>query len=91
MDLTAFLRDGRAPLDSNLVERALKRAVLHRKNALFFRTEHGAAVGDMLMSVIATCRANGIRAADYLVRVVRHAAAVRAQPEAWLPWVVAPL
>src|ERR1700727_529776 len=31
--LTLFLREARAPLDNNLVERVLKRAVLHRKNA----------------------------------------------------------
>lgn len=88
--LTQFLRQGNAPLDSNAVEQALKRVVLHRKNALFFRTEHGAAVGDILMSVIETCRANGIRAWDYLVEVVRNARAVRDEPEAWLPWMYQP-
>jgi transposase len=40
--LTAFLREAGAPLDHNLCERALKRVVLHRKNALFYRTLHGA-------------------------------------------------
>ena len=43
--LTLFLRQPAAPLDNNLVERALKRAVLHRKNALFYRTLNGAQVG----------------------------------------------
>ena len=33
--LTAFLRHAGAPLDNNICELALKRAVLHRKNALF--------------------------------------------------------
>jgi transposase len=84
--LTQFLRHGRAPLDSNAVERALKRVVLHRKNALFFRTEHGAAVGDILMSVIETCRVNGMRAGEYLVKVVRNRRAVRENPAGWLPW-----
>lgn len=84
--LTQFLRQARAPLDSNVVERALKRVVLHRKNALFFRTEHGAAVGDILMSVIETCRANSIRAWDYLLDLVRNARAVRDNPSGWLPW-----
>src|SRR3954451_24117324 len=83
--LTQFLRHGRAPLDSNAVERALKRVVLHRKNALFFRTEHGAAVGDILMSVIETCRINGVHAWEYLLRVVRQARAVRDNPAGWLP------
>ena len=84
--VTQFLRYGHSPLDSNAVERALKRVVLPRKNALFFRTEHGAAVGDILMSVIETCRVNGIAGADYLARLVRHASDVRRQPERWLPW-----
>jgi transposase len=40
--LTLFLRQAGAPLDNNLVERSLKRAVLHRKNALFYRALNGA-------------------------------------------------
>jgi transposase len=88
--LTQFLSQCHAPLDSNAVERALKRIVLHRKDALFFGTEHGAAVGDILMSVIETCRANGIRAWEYLVRVMKNARAVREDPAAWLPWTAVP-
>lgn len=84
--LTQFLRDGRAPLDSNLVERALKRVVLSRKNSLFYRTEHGAAVGDLLTSLIETSRSNQTDAFEYLVALSRNARAVRAAPEAWLPW-----
>src|SRR3954468_14896118 len=87
--LTQFLRWGNAPLDTNAVERALKRVVLHRKNALFFRTEQGSAVGDLLMSVIETCRANGIRAADYLLQVMNNARAVQDNPAQWLPWTYA--
>jgi len=36
-ELTLFLRQPGAPLDNNIVERALKKAILHRKNALFIR------------------------------------------------------
>ena len=39
--LTAFLRHAGAPLDNNISEQALKRAVLHRKNALFYKTLNG--------------------------------------------------
>jgi len=88
--LTQFLSRCSAPLDTNAAERALKRVVLHRKNALFFRTEHGAAVGDILMSVIETCRVNGVRAGEYLVKVVNNVRAVRECPTAWLPWTAAP-
>ena len=40
--LTLFLRKAGAPLDNNLCERALKKAILHRKNSLFFKTRNGA-------------------------------------------------
>ncbi|MGD9229079.1 MAG: IS66 family transposase, partial [Desulfobacterales bacterium] len=39
--LTLFLRMPNAPLDNNICEQALKKAILHRKNALFYKTEHG--------------------------------------------------
>lgn len=84
--LTRFLNVAGAPLDNNFVERILKRAVLHRKNALFYKTEHGAALGDLLMSVIETCALNQTNAFDYLVTLIRQARAVRADPAAWLPW-----
>jgi transposase len=53
--LTLFLREPGAPLDSNIVERALKKCILHRKNSLFYKTENGAEVGDLFMSLIHTC------------------------------------
>ena len=39
--LTLFLRVPGAPLDNNTAERALKKAILHRRNSLFYRTENG--------------------------------------------------
>jgi transposase len=56
LPLTLFLRKAGAPIDNNIVERSLKRAVLHRKNALFYRTLNGAQVGDLFMSLIHTCQ-----------------------------------
>jgi len=50
--LTKFLSVAGAPLDNNLAERVLKRFVLMRKNSLFYKTEHGAAIGDILLSLI---------------------------------------
>ena len=47
--LTLFLRVPGAPLDNNICERALKKAILHRKNALFYKTENGAHVGDIFI------------------------------------------
>ena len=84
--LTLFLREGGAPLDNNIVERALKRAVLHRKNALFYRTLNGAQVGDLFMSLIHTCQLCGVNSFDYLVQLQRHARELVARPSEWMPW-----
>jgi hypothetical protein len=84
--LTLFLREAGAPLDNNLCERALKKAILHRKNALFYKTEHGARVGDLYMSLIHTCELGGENPSDYLTQLLRHGDEVAAHPENWMPW-----
>ena len=84
--LTLFLRQAGAPLDNNVVERALKMAILHRRNSLSYKTQRGAQVGDMFMSVIHTCGLSGLNPFDYLSALVANAKSVRAQPAAWLPW-----
>jgi len=84
--LTLFLRQAGAPLDSNLVERALKKAILHRKNSLFYKTEKGAEVGDLFMSLIHTCELNGANPFDYLTELQKHAAELAENPAAWMPW-----
>jgi len=70
--LTAFLREAGAPLDNKLYERALKRAVLHRKNALLYRTLHGSEVGDLFMSLIHTCELCAANPFDYLSQLQRQ-------------------
>jgi transposase len=84
--LTLFLRQAGAPLDNNVCERALKKAILHRKNALFYKTQHGADVGDLYLSLIHTCELCGVSPFNYLTQLQRHAAAVAAAPQHWLPW-----
>ena len=84
--LTLFLRQAGAPLDNNVCERALKKAILHRKNALFYKTQNGARVGDLFMSLIYTCQLNQANPFDYLTQLQRHADAVAASPERWMPW-----
>jgi hypothetical protein len=75
-----------APLDNNVAERALKKAILHRKNALFFQTERGAHVADLFMSLIYTCQRNGADPFHYLTALQTHAAALPAAPGDWMPW-----
>ena len=84
--LTLFLRVPGAPLDNNICERALKMAIRHRKNSLFYKTLNGAKVGDAFMSLIHTAELNGIDAFDYLVALQRHHKRVAANPGDWMPW-----
>ena len=75
-----------APLDNNVTERILKMSILHRKNSMFYRTARGAAVGDLFMSLIQTCRANQVNPFDYMLAALRNAKAVKMQPGLWMPW-----
>jgi len=84
--LTLFLNKAGAPLDNNVCERALKKAILHRKNSLFYKTDNGAHVGDVFMSLIHTCDLSGTDPFNYLTQLQRHAKEVQAQPDRWLPW-----
>jgi len=85
-ELTLFLREPGAPLDNNVCERALKRAILHRKNALFFKTQNGAHVADIYMSLIHTCTLAGADPFDYLTELERNALSIEQRPQQWLPW-----
>jgi transposase len=84
--LTLFLRVPGAPLDNNLCEQALKRAILHRKNALFYKTHRGARVGDLFMSLIHTCELCGANPFEYLTELDRHAEELSSRPQDWMPW-----
>jgi transposase len=84
--LTLFLRQAGSPIENNIVERALKKAILNRRNALFYRTLNGAAVGDLFMSLIHTCELNGANPFDYLTDLQRHAEELKHNPSAWMPW-----
>jgi len=85
-ELTLFLRVEKAPLDNNICERALKMAILHRKNSLFYKTEHGAYIGDIFMSIIHTCALAKINPFDYLTALQKNTSALFANPSRWLPW-----
>jgi transposase len=84
--LTLFLQQAGAPLDNNICERALKKAIRHRKNSLFYKTENGAWVGDLFMSLIHSCELNGANSFDYLTELQKHSAELAKNPAAWMPW-----
>ena len=73
-------------MDNNIAERALKLAIRHRNNSLFFKTLRGAAVADLFMSLIHTCQLNGANPFEYLVALLRHAEELKASPADWMPW-----
>jgi transposase len=84
--LTRFLQIERAPLDTNIVERALKLIIRQRKNSLFYATEHSAYIASLFTSLIATCLHAGVNALEYLVALQEHRSAVFQSPAGWLPW-----
>ncbi len=69
-----------------MCERALKKAIQHRKNALFYKTRNGAKVGDLFMSLIYTCQLNEANPFDYLTRLQLHADSLATHPALWMPW-----
>ena len=86
LKLTLFLRQAGAPIDNNIVERALKKAILNRKNALFYKTLNGAGVGDLFMSLIHTCELNRANPFDYLTELQKHSEKLKQKPSEWMPW-----
>ena len=63
------LDDGRLPLDTNLVENAIRPFVIGRKNWLFADTVAGARASANLYSLIETAKANGIEPYRYLAHL----------------------
>jgi transposase len=84
--LTLFLQKAGAPLDNNICERALKMAILHRKNSQGYKTQNGARLGDLFMSLIHTCRLCAVNPLDYLNELQLHAREAREHPTQWFPW-----
>ena len=85
-ELTRFLNVEGAPLDNNINELILKLPIRNRKNAFFYKTEHGALIGDILMSVIYTTSLAGENPLHYLITIQQHRSEVLKSPEKWLPW-----
>jgi hypothetical protein len=73
-------------IDNNIVERALKKAILNRKNALFYKTPNGAGVGDLFMSLIHTCELNRANPFDYVTELQMHSEELKQKPSEWMPW-----
>jgi hypothetical protein len=85
-EMTLFLRKAGAPLDNTICERALKRAILHRKNSMFYKTCKGAEIGDIYMSLINTCQICRVNPFEYLQALQAHVKKVEATAALWMPW-----
>lgn len=85
-ELTQFLRVLGAPLDNNILERALKIPIRGRRTWLFYKTEYGAMVGGILTSVIYTCALAGENPLAYLTALQEYKNQIFKEPENWLPW-----
>ena len=83
---TVFLRVAGAPLENNEAERLLKMAIRHRRNSLFFGTQHGAEVADVYMTLLYTTQLHGGNPFEYLTALLRNARQVEKTPGDWLPW-----
>jgi len=68
--LTAFLNDGRLPIDNNLVENAIRPVALGRKNWLFAGSPEGAQRMAIIYSLVATCKLNNINPYEYFVDIL---------------------
>ena len=67
--LVRVLDDGRLPLDTNLVENAIRPFVVGRKNWLFADTVAGARASANLYGLIETAKANHIEPGRYLAHL----------------------
>lgn len=83
---TLFLRIPGVILTNNENEQLIKRAVLNRKNAYFFRNEIGAKIADILMSIIETCVYNNVNPWKYLIILQEQQADIHRNPQLWAPW-----
>ena len=84
--LMAFTEYPGMPITSNAVEQIIKLVALHRKNAMFFMTAHGAWICDVILSVGATAGLSDVNLYDYFVTILRYRDEVKKNPAAFLPW-----
>lgn len=61
--------------------------MLIRKNSYGYKTSKGAEVNAILLSVIQSCRLNGINVWNDLVSVLGRSEEAHEKPESFLPWI----
>tara|TARA_B110001454_G_scaffold209803_1_gene223677 strand:+ start:910 stop:2499 length:1590 start_codon:yes stop_codon:yes gene_type:complete len=84
--LTQFCIIEGAKLDNNAIEAILKIIVRDRRNAMFRKTLAGAAIGDVITSMIVTASEAGANVFEYFNFLQQNKDKVKAEPEKYLPW-----
>lgn len=87
--LTAFLSDGRIEVDSNIIERSMKRVALTRKNSLFAGNAAGGQTFAILASLMETAKLNGVDPRAWLADVLETIVSGRVtidRLDVLLPW-----
>ena len=78
---------GRRPAGQQPLRAGLEEGDLASQECLVLQDpERRGGVGDLYMSLIHTCELNRANPFDYLTELQRHADAVAAAPQHWLPW-----
>ncbi|WP_274852587.1 IS66 family transposase [Sinorhizobium meliloti] len=83
-----FLDDGHVDIDSNLVENAIRRPAMNRRNALFAGHDEGGRNWARFASLIGTCKMNGIEPYAYLCNLFTRLANghLAKDIDALMPW-----
>jgi transposase len=68
--LTRYTKDGRMPIDNNLLERDIRIFATGRKSWLFSDTVEGAKASAVIYSLLLTCRACGVEPLAWLRHVL---------------------
>ena len=87
--LTLFLDDGRIELDTNTVEREIRRIPLGRKNALFAGNDTGAEHWALMATLIATAKLNAVEPLAWLTDILERTVSGRTKAteiNRLLPW-----
>lgn len=86
--LTLFLEDGRAELDSNIVERSIRPIALNRKNALFAGSDDGGDNWAVIASLIETAKLNSVDPLAWMTNTLERLARGHSSQELdqLMPW-----
>jgi hypothetical protein len=87
--LTRFLDDGRLELDTNTVEREIRRIPLGRKNALFAGNDTGAEHWALMATLIGSAKLSGVEPLVWLTEILERIVAGHTKAneiDTLLPW-----